>query len=110
MARTKPDLSDIFATTEGTSPATGAPAPQVDSYTADNSDLDRGNIRPLGVGIREGEIKALKAIAASLGGLSVNALCHWAIRDFIKRYRAGEIDLADKVETPPIPKKRLRYD
>lgn len=74
-----------------------------------NDDLNEGNIRPLGVGLKEGEIMALKEIAEGLG-LSVNALCHWALRDFIKRYRAGLINLVDQIETPPPPKKRLKLD
>lgn len=74
----------------------------------DNSDLDEGNIRPSGVGLREGEIKALDAIAEQYG-VSRNALIRYATRDFIIQHRAGNIDLSDLIEAPPPPRKRIRY-
>lgn len=95
----KPDLTDIFTSTAGAQPA----APQA---AADNSDLDAGNIRPLGVGLRAGEVEALDNIAAKYG-IARNALLRFAVRYFILQFRAGKVDLTDQVETPPPPKKRL---
>lgn len=74
---------------------------------ADNSDLDKGNIKPTGIGLRAGEIAALSAIAGRLG-VARNALMRAFIRWAILEYRAGRLDLADNIEQPPPPKKRLR--
>lgn len=94
----KPKLS-VFNRTEATTPA-GAPI--------DLSDLDNGNIRQTGVGLREGEIAALEEIGAELGGVSRNALLRYAARLLIHEYRVGRLDLARDVDTPPPPKKRLK--
>lgn len=94
----KPKLS-VFSRTEATTPA-GAPI--------DLSDLDNGNIRQTGVGLRQGEMDALEQIGAELGGVSRNALLRYAARLLIHEYRAGRLDLAGNVETPPPPKKRLK--
>ena len=82
-----------------------APAPRIPP--ADNSDLDKGNIKPTGIGLREGEIAALSAIADRLG-VARNAIMRALIRWAIKEYRAGRLDLADNIEQPPPPKKKLR--
>jgi hypothetical protein len=96
MARKKqPDLSNIFAKTEpGEAPG-------------DHSDLDAGNIRSTGVGLRAGEIAALDAIGEPLG-LARNALIRFAVRRFLIEYRAGKVDLGQFIEEPPPPKKSLR--
>jgi len=73
-----------------------------------HADLDRGNIRQTGVGLRQGEMDALTAIGNELGGIARNALIRFAVRRFIMQYRAGKVDLSDYVETPPEPKKKLR--
>ena len=91
------NLDSIFAKTE----------PQATPAKGENSDLDSGNIRPSGVGLREGEIKALDDIAAVFG-LSRNALLHFAARRLILDYRAGRLDLSELVEIPPARKNRLR--
>ena len=75
----------------------------------ENGDLDEGNIRPVGVGLTAGEVSALDEIAHDLG-IARNAVLRYAVRDFIKRYRTGEITLADKVQAPPSPKKKLAMD
>jgi hypothetical protein len=93
----KQDLNDIFAPT-GAQPANPA--------AADNSDLDQGNVRPLGVGLRIGEVAALDQIAARYG-IARNALLRFAVRWFILQWRAGKVDLSGQVETPPPPKKKL---
>lgn len=82
--------------------------PEPGSNTVDNSDLENGLIRPSGVGLREGEIMALDAIAQHYE-ISRNSLLRLAARRLIMAYRAGELDLTDMITTPPTPKKRLRY-
>jgi hypothetical protein len=77
--------------------------------STENGDLDEGNIRPVGVGLTVGEVKALDEIAGELG-IARNALLRYAVRDFIKRCRSGEVNLADKVKDPPAPKKKLNMD
>lgn len=64
-----------------------------------------GRTLATGIGLKQSEHDALKAIADA-EGLAVNAVGRFAIREFIKRYRRGEITL--NVEEPPPPKKRLR--
>lgn len=79
-------------------------------HPADNSDLDEGNIRPSGVGLREGEIRALDAIAGQYD-ISRNSILRYAARWFILQYRAGQVDLAELVEEKPLkkqPKRRLK--
>lgn len=93
----KKPLGDLFAKTE-----------QPASSPADNSDLETGNIRPLGVGLRAGEVAALDAITAELGGIARNALLRFAVRWFILQYRAGKVDLSGFVEEPPPPKRKLK--
>ena len=77
-----------------------------DSPPADNSDLDSGVIRSVGVGLKQGEAAAIKAMAAELG-IRPNALLRFAIRWFILRARAGDVDLSSFLETPPAPAKKL---
>lgn len=96
MAKSKQNLDNLFARTTG-----GAAA-----RASDNSDLNQGNIKPLGVGLSEGERSALDGIAGE-HGISRNSLLRFAIRWFIVQYRAGDIDLTSMIETPPPPKKRL---
>lgn len=98
MAKQKPDLSDIFTSTEGAQSGTHG--------AQDNSDLDTGNVRPLGVGLRIGEVEALDQIAGQYG-IARNALLRYAVRWFILQFRVGKVDLSGMVETPPPPKKRL---
>lgn len=66
-----------------------------------------GITRPVGIGLKQSEIEALDRIAEATG-IARNSLGRWAIRDFIMRYRRGEIDLSASIEQPPPPKKRLR--
>lgn len=94
----KPRLN-VFSKTDQTAP---------ERAPVDLSDLDSGNIRQSGVGLRDGEIQALDAIGGELGGVSRNALIRYAVRLLIHEYRAGRLDLAAHVVTPPPPKKRLK--
>lgn len=74
----------------------------------DNSDLDQGNIKPLGVGVREGEIAALDGIAKNYG-VARNAILRFAVRYFIQQYRAGQVDLSQFIYTPPTPSKKIKF-
>lgn len=83
----------------------------------DLSDLDAGNIKSTGVGIREGEVKALDQVGAELGEylgadpVARNAIMRIAIRRFLEDYRAGRLTLADLAERftiPDKPKPRLK--
>ena len=71
-----------------------------------NADLDNGNIKATGIGLRQGEIEALTVIAGSLE-VNRNAVMRAFMRWAIKEYRAGRLDLAALVEAPPPPKNKL---
>lgn len=73
----------------------------------DNSDLDEGRIISAGVGITEGENRALEGLARE-NDTSKNSLMRLAIRLFLEAVRAGTIDLAEHFEEPERPKKRLK--
>lgn len=70
---------------------------------ADISDLDAGNVRPIGIGLREGEIAALDSIAAEYE-LSRGGIMRIALRLFIRDFRAGKLDLSPYVGKP-LPQK-----
>jgi hypothetical protein len=91
----KRDLTNPFARTEGK-----AAAP-------DLSDLDEGVIKSTGIGLRQGEIRAVDELAEGIG-VSRNALLRWIVRWFLKEHRSGRVDPGDFVEEPPPPKKNLR--
>jgi hypothetical protein len=105
--KTQPDLSNIFARTD---PGRATPP-------ADNSDLDEGAVRATGVGLHEGELRALDAICAELGELldteppARNALLRALARRMIVDLRAGRLslqDLAANFQKPRKAKPRLR--
>lgn len=70
-------LSNIFARTE---PDSSGPADQVP---------ENDPVKPIGVGLKDSEGKRLTQIAAELG-VNRHALLLWLVRDFIRRYDAGE--------------------
>lgn len=72
------------------------------------TNLDEGNIRQTGVGLREGEIEALDKIGQELGDVARNALLRYGARLLIAMYRAGRLNLAGDVQTPPAPRKKLK--
>jgi len=100
----KTGLEDIFKRTEA---AAGGP---------DLADLEDGTIQSTGVGLRQGEIRALDAIGAALGEqlgsepVARNALLRIAARRLIADFRAGKLDLLPYFETPEKPKPKLRLD
>ena len=73
MAKKKQDLSDIFAKTE--------PGPQE----------AKDPVMPVGIGIKTSEWARMGEIAQDLD-ITRHALAMWALRDFIRRYDAGEIE------------------
>lgn len=84
--------------------------PETPATTGTGDDLPAtGRTRPVGIGLKESEYEALGEIADATG-IAKNSLARYAIRDFIKRYRRGEIDLSERIDEPPPPKKRLRMD
>lgn len=93
MAR-KPTLNNPLAKTSKGEPV-------------DAADLDAGNIRTTGVGLRDGELQAVDNLAERLG-VARNALLRFAIRWFILETRAGNVELDQFVEIPPEPKRRLK--
>jgi hypothetical protein len=98
----KLNLDDPFRkTSQEEPPAPGQPAP------VDNSDLDAGRIISSGVGITEGELKAMDTLAKQYRSTR-NSLMHMAIRQFLERVRAGEFDPGDQLQEPAEPPKR-RY-
>ena len=107
MAKKDSELDNIFRRT----------APDLTEAASDNSDLDQGNIRPTGVGLREGEIMALDSIGAQLGQLlgtesiSRNALLRIAARMLIEQIRSGKLTLAElagKWEKPQKPRAKIK--
>lgn len=83
MARKQPDLSGLFRPTEPF-PEAADLAPGQGQPPAE--DVDR--TLPVGVGIKQSELRELDRIARELG-IARNALMRWALRDFLARYRAG---------------------
>ncbi len=67
--------------------------------------LDSGHVRPVGIGLRDGEIAALDTIAGGYG-LSRGSLMRIALRLFIRSYEAGQVDLSPYVAIPETPKNR----
>lgn len=94
----KQDLSELFRKTESDA---NLPA------DIDLEALNEGNIRSLGVGLREGEIKLVDKIAGELG-VYRNALLRFAVRWFLLEYLAGRVEISDYIKTPPPQKRTLR--
>jgi hypothetical protein len=102
----KQDLSNIFSRTE-----------PGDSGGVDLSDLDRGNIKSTGVGLRQGEIDYLDLIGRALGDymqsepIPRNALMRLACRRFLVEYKTGSLtleELAAYFDRPDRPQPKLK--
>ena len=98
-------LKHAHKITQATEPPPAQPGAAV--AAADVGLQATGRTVATGIGLKQSELDALKDIAAATG-LAVNALGRFAIREFIKAYRRGEIDLTGRTEEPPPPHKRLR--
>jgi hypothetical protein len=107
MAAKRPDvgaLKNARKLTERTEPTPPAqPGTPIDDLPA------TGHTKPVGIGLKESEYAALREIADATG-IAANSLGRFAIREFIKAYRRGEIDLTSRTEEPPPPKKKLRME
>lgn len=84
----------------------------------DIADLDDGKIVSTGIGLREGELRALEKIGADLGALmnaepiARNAVMRLLIRLAIVDYRAGRLrieDLMDNFTRPEKPQPKLKF-
>jgi hypothetical protein len=93
-------------------------AKKLDLFKKTEGDLDQGNIKAIGVGLREAEIAILDDIGAELGrfmdaaAVARNSVMRIAIRRFIVDYQAGEIpldELAAYFDRPDKPQPKLRF-
>jgi hypothetical protein len=106
MAPKRPQLK-LTQRTESAEPAAQATAHA--GAPTGNELPATGRTRAIGIGLKESKYDGLGQIAEATG-IARNSLGRYATRDFIKRYRRGEIDLSGKIDEPPPPKKRLRMD
>jgi hypothetical protein len=67
--------------------------------------LNDGRIVSAGVGVKEGELAAFKAIAESIG-VKPNALMRLALRDWLNRVRNG-LNISEYIYEPPAPDKKV---
>lgn len=81
MAKKKPDMTDIFAKTEAAQEEKADP------------------VSPRGIGLRKSEWERLDRIGAEMGS-NAHALAAWAIRDFLRRYEAGELPTQTRPTLP----------
>ncbi len=84
------------------------PEPEPEPEPQDNSDLDEGRIETNGVGLRKGELTALKAMQDKYG-LARNALIRLAVRRLILAERAGTADIQAVDPEVKIPKRKIIY-
>jgi len=85
MAKKKPDMSDIFAKTEPEGAAEEQPDP----------------VKSIGVGLRESEWVKFETVADELG-TNRHSLAKYALRDFLRRYEAGEIQTETRKTLPDL--------
>ena len=94
-------------------------AKKLDVFRKTAGDLDAGNIKSTGVGLREGEVSALDAIGAEIAQylnadkpIKRNAVMRLAIRKFLEDYQSGALTLEALgafFEVPEKPQPRLKY-
>lgn len=87
MAKQQPDLSALFRPTE---------APQPPAEAEASPELASDRTLPIGVGLKQSELRDLDRIAGDLG-IARNALMRWGLLFFLREYRAGRV--AIDVET-----------
>ena len=68
-----------------------------------------GRTLPTSVGLKESEVQLLDQVAGELG-VARNAVMRYALRDFLRRYMSGEINLTAKVQEAEAPKRKLQMD
>lgn len=61
----------------------------------------KDEVKSHGVGLRESEWQRIEAIGAELG-LTKHKVAAYALRDFLRRWAAGEIETQAKPSLPPI--------
>jgi len=89
--QTHAKIDSPFAKTEpGPTPGAGGASEDIPAT---------GRTLPTAVGLKESEIELLDDIAADLG-IARNAVMRWALRWFLKEYRAGRVPMAKSVKTP----------
>jgi len=79
-----------------------------DEPEQNNSDLNEGRIVASGVGLKEGELAAIEALAAEYG-ITKNAFMRLAIRRFVEMVRRREIDLNDSIEVKKTETRKPKY-
>jgi hypothetical protein len=77
MAKKSTGLDDIFKKTEPQEPE------QPDK------------VIPRGIGLKESEWRQLEAIGTEMG-TNAHRLIVWAVRDFLRRYEAGELPITEQ--------------
>lgn len=95
MAKKQQDLTNIFAKTAAPGAAQPASAASVENW---GFDLDSGLIRSMGIGLKDGEVRALEQVAARYG-ITRNAVGRIAVRYFLREVEAGHVHMSDYVET-----------
>lgn len=104
--------SNLLKPTEAPTPSAPTRQPQASSAPSgelanlEGIDLDEGVIIATGVGLKgshnkerpSGELAAVQAIAAH-HNIARNALLRIAVREFLERYKAGEVDMGQYITT-----------
>lgn len=103
MAKSKPDLTNLFANTAEQARAELIAESEAEAIRS----LDEGRIQSTGVGLKTGEVEFIDALALKLE-TTRNAILRYAIRYFILQVIAGKIDLRGDIQEPPKAKKKLR--
>ena len=82
------------------------------------AELDKGNIKPTGVGLRVGEIEALDKIGAALGQelkadpVARNTLIRIAVRSLLLAFYTGKMSIDDLLPfftVPEKPKPKIKF-
>ncbi len=97
-AKKKPALESPFTRTDPPTPPVN-PANEIEVP-------EDGRTVPTSVGLKQSEIDLLDEIAER-HEIARNAVMRYAVRLFLKDYLNGRISLAEDVEVPPPPKKKL---
>jgi predicted transcriptional regulator len=104
MAKKKPTINpDLFAKT-ATHPEQAAPTERVyrphPGRAAPTEAAKPDNVRPVSVSLRDSEYKAFDEIAGKLNPQATRmAVMNEALRDFLRRHKAGKVKLASRVES-----------